>query len=64
MPAGLNHGLNRFKPEGGLNLPTLEIGVCRRRLGDRGVQETVGRSGRAGDGWATSFSTDGRVTQY
>ena len=23
MPAGLNHGLNRFKPEGGLNLPTL-----------------------------------------
>ena len=22
MPAGLNHGLNRFKPEGGLNLPT------------------------------------------
>ena len=23
MPASLNHGLNRFKPEGGLNLPTL-----------------------------------------
>ena len=25
MPAGLNHGLNRFKPDGGLNLPTLIV---------------------------------------
>ena len=25
MPADLNHGLNRFKPEDGLNLPTLVV---------------------------------------
>ena len=31
MPAGVIHGLNRFKPEGGLNLPTLQWGPTEGR---------------------------------